>query len=282
MAFSSLDSLVIDRAIKGTMFDSVTGAMIFNVEMIKDPSIEISGTTVFADDHMGTHIMSFNRAKEAKFSASNALFNLGLAAAQYGSTKTVAASGSTITVPIYEEILVGEEILDGETESTVNATVTLSQTPVADSVFWIYKLDGKNIGTAYSVATDASATEFKIVGTTVTLPTDTEPGTGAFLATDTMAVWYEYEADSAVSVENGADAFAKSGRFDLEAIVHDPCSKDIQYHAHFIFPNAQLEGSSTINLTTEGDHPFSFVAIQDYCANGQQLFSIIIPNVDED
>lgn len=275
MAFSSLDSLVIDRAIKGTMFDSVTGAMIFNVEMIKDPSIEISGTTVFADDHMGTHIMSFNRAKEAKFSASNALFNLGLAAAQYGSTKTVAASGSTITVPIYEEILVGETV--GESGSEVNATVTLSQTPVADSVFWIYKLDGKNIGTAYSVATDASATEFKIVGTTVTLPT-----TDAFLATDTMAVWYEYEASSAVSVENGADAFAKSGRFDLEAIVHDPCSKDIQYHAHFIFPNAQLEGSSTINLTTEGDHPFSFVAIQDYCAAGQQLFSIIIPNVDED
>ena len=272
MAFSSLDSLVIDRAIKGTMFNSVTGAMIFNVEMIKDPSIEISGTTVFADDHMGTHIMSFNRAKEAKFSASNALFNLGLAAAQYGSTKTVAASGSTITVPIYEEILVGE------TESTANATVTLSQTPVSDSVLWIYKLDGKNIGTAYSVATDASATEFKIVGTTVTLPTTT----GAFLATDTMAVWYEYEATSAVSVENGADAFAKSGRFDLEAIVHDPCSKDIQYHAHFIFPNAQLEGSSTTNLTTEGDHPFSFVAIQDYCAAGQQLFSIIIPNVDED
>lgn len=276
MAFSSLDSLVIDRAIKGTMFDSVTGAMIFNVEMIKDPSIEISGTTVFADDHMGTHIMSFNRAKEAKFSASNALFNLGLAAAQYGSTKTVAASGSKITVPIYEEILVGETV--GEEGTAANATVTLSQTPVADSVFWIYKLDGKNIGTAYSVATNVSATEFKIVGTTVTLPTTT----GAFLATDTVAVWYEYEAASAVSVENGADAFAKSGRFDLEAIVHDPCSKDIQYHAHFIFPNAQLEGSSTINLTTEGDHPFSFVAIQDYCANGQQLFSIIIPNVDED
>jgi hypothetical protein len=86
----------------------------------------------------------------------------------------------------------------------------------------------------------------------------------------------------AVKVENGADAFAKSGRFDLEAIVHDPCSKDIQYHAHFIFPNAQLEGNSTTNLTTEGDHPFSFVAIQDYCATGQQLFSIIIPDVDDD
>jgi hypothetical protein len=272
MAFSSLDSIVIDRAIKGTMFDSVTGKMIFNVEMIKDPNIEISGTTVFADDHLGTHIMSFNRAKEAKFSASNALFNLGLAAAQYGSTKNVAGVGTEITTPIYEEILVGA------TEGTANATVTLSQTPVTDSVLWIYKLDGKNIGTAYSVATNASATEFKIVGTTVTLPTTT----GAFLATDTMAVWYEYEADSAVSVENGADVFAKSGRFDLEAIVHDPCSKDIQYHAHFIFPNAQLEGNSTTNLTTEGDHPFSFVAIQDYCATGQQLFSIIIPDVDED
>ena len=267
MAFSSLDSIVIDRAIKGTMFDSVTGAMIFNVEMIKDPSIEISGTTVFADDHMGTHIMSFNRAKEAKFSASNALFNLGLAAAQYGSSKNVAGVGTEITTPIYEEILVG---------GAPATSVTLSQTPVTDSVLWIYKLDGKNIGTAYGVAADASATEFKIAGTTITLPT------AAFTATDTVAVWYEYEASSAVSVENGADAFAKSGKFDLEAIVHDPCSKDIQYHAHFIFPNAQLEGNSTTNLTTEGDHPFSFVAIQDYCATGQQLFSIIIPDVDED
>lgn len=272
MAFSFLDSIVIDRAIKGTMFDSVTGKMIFNVEMIKDPNIEISGTTVFADDHMGTHIMSFNRAKEAKFSASNALFSLGLAAAQYGSTKTIAASGSKIVVPIYEEILVGE------TEGEANTSVTLSQTPVDDSVLWIYKLDGKNMGTAYSVAIEASATEFKIVTDTITLPT----GDGAFLATDTVALWYEYEAESAISVENGADAFAKSGRFDLEAIVHSPCSKDVQYHAHFIFPNAQLEGNSTTNLTTEGDHPFSFVAIQDYCATGQQLFSIIIPDVDND
>lgn len=272
MAFSSLDSIVIDRAIKGTMFDSVTGKMIFNVEMIKDPNIEISGTTVFADDHMGTHIMSFNRAKEAKFSASNALFSLGLAAAQYGSTKTIAASGSKIVVPIYEEILVGE------TASAANASVTLSQTPVEDSVLWIYKLDGKNMGASYGVAANASATEFKIAQKTITLPT----GDGAFLATDTVALWYEYEAASAVSVENGADAFAKSGRFDLEAIVHSPCSKDVQYHAHFIFPNAQLEGNSTTNLTTEGDHPFSFVAIQDYCATGQQLFSIIIPDVDND
>lgn len=277
MAFSSLDSIVIDRAIKGTMFDSVTGKMIFNVEMIKDPNIEISGTTVFADDHMGTHIMSFNRAKEAKFSASNALFSLGLAAAQYGSTKTIATSDSKIVVPIYEEILVGETEGEGNT-SVANTSVTLSQTPVADSVLWIYKLDGKNMGTAYSVASNASATEFKIAADTITLPT----GDGAFLATDVMAVWYEYAAEKAVSVENGADAFAKSGRFDLEAIVHDPCSKDIQYHAHFIFPNAQLEGNSTTNLTTEGDHPFSFVAIQDYCTTGQQLFSIIIPDVDDD
>ena len=267
MAVSSVDSLVIDRALKGTMFDSVTGEMLFNLEMIKDPSLECSGTLVYSDDHMGAHIASFSRAKEAKFSATNALFNLSLAAAQYGSTKVVASSGTKMNVPFYEEILVG---------GAPNTTVTLSHLPVHNSALWIYKVNKQHLATAYPMATDASATEFKIVEGTgvITLPTG-----GAFVATDTVAIWYQYASETAVSVENSSSTFAKRGRFDLEVFMCDPCDQDTKYLAHIVFPNAQLENGGNIKFTTDGDHAFSLVAIQDYCTASQQLFNIIVPEV---
>lgn len=266
MAVSSVDSLVIDRAIRGTMFDAVTGEMLFNLEMIKDPSLECSGTLVYADDHLGAHIASFSRAKEAKFSASNALFNLSLAAAQYGSTKVVAASGSTMAIPAYDELLVG---------GLPNTTVTLTHLPIAATCLWIYKVSDNHLATAYAEDTTASATKFSLVDGTgvITLPT------GAFAATDKVGVWYQYASETAVSVENSSSTFAKRGRFDLEVLMCDPCDQDVQYYAHIIFANAQLENGGNINFTTEGDHAFSLVAIQDYCTTSQQLFNIIVPEV---
>jgi hypothetical protein len=266
MALSSVDSLVIDRALKGTMFDSVTGEMLFNLEMIKDPSLECSGTLVYSDDHLGAHIASFSRAKEAKFSATNALFNLSLAAAQYGSTKVVASSGTKMNVPIYEEHLVG---------GAPNTTITLANIPVHDSVLWIYKVSKQHLSTAYPAAVSESASAFKIVEGTgvITLPTL------AFAATDTVAIWYQYATATAVSVENSSSTFAKRGRFDLEVLMCDPCDQDTKYYAHIVFANAQLENGGNIKFTTDGDHAFSLVAIQDYCTSSQQLFNIIIPEV---
>jgi hypothetical protein len=38
----------------------------------------------------------------------------------------------------------------------------------------------------------------------------------------------------------------------------------------------------SINFNTEGNHPFSLQAIQEYCDDRTSLFSIIVPEVVEE
>jgi hypothetical protein len=269
MSVVNVDTLLIDKPIRGTMFDSITGKRLFSVDMIKDPTLECSGTVVYADDHLGAHIASFTRAKEATFSASNAQFNIDLAAAQYGTEREVAGEDSTMIIPVYEELVVGLNVNDP------NTTVALTFDPEG-TVAWIYKVSKAQHSVAYPVAIEASATEFSINGKTITLPT------GAFEGTDKVGVWYEYATETAVKITNSSDAYAKKGRFDLEVIMVNPCNKDTKYYAHIVFPNAQLMDDVSINFNTEGNHPFSLQAIQEYCDDRTSLFSIIVPEVVEE
>ena len=88
---------------------------------------------------MGTPIVTFDRAKQAEFSAENSLFDLNLLAAQQGVEKEVASADSKIVCPAFESFTVGTE-----------TTVTLKHTPVED-ITEIFILNGDStLGTRYT------------------------------------------------------------------------------------------------------------------------------------
>lgn len=272
MAFNK-DNLVIDRAIKGSMKNKATSAVLWTVDQIKDPSIECTGETVYALDSVGAKIAGFERSKDCTLTFSNSVFNLSLAAAQFGSTKSVASASNLITVPKYETITLGA------TGEVVNTTITLAETPKT-TLKKIYKLDTDGSILEEIQAGATATTQFSITDKVITLPTT--PASGAYTATTKFGVWYDYECSGseglgAVKVSNNASEFPTSGIFELEVLFADICDPSTKYHGFVVFGNAKLSSNTTINLTTEIQQNVQIDCMQDYCDAERTLFDIIIP-----
>lgn len=263
-----LENLVINRPLRGTMFDKGNNEVLYSVDQLSEATLECSGEQVFVTDATGKNIAAFDRSKEANFSATNALINLGLAAAQFGTDREIASEENKILSPVFETIQVGE------TSGVVNKTIKLSKKPAGVTgaeVTHIYLMDSqKGIRKQkYDLGTEGD--NFSIADGVITLPTDVE-----FAATDEIAVWYETERDNAVRIVNSADAFAKGGRFVLEVLLADICNPNVEYYAYIIFNNAKMDNNVNIGFNNEATHEFTINAMQDYCSKNKELFQIIV------
>lgn len=267
MAFD-INNFVIDRPIRGIMFDTATDDVMFAINQITNPSLSITSDSVTAVDAIGAAIAEFDRAKNAEFSAENSLFDLGLAAAQFASEKKVASVTSTIVAPKWETL----------TYKTGDTTVELKQTPigaVGAEIKQIYTLNGDGtMGNKYILSAVAeSATEFMLDGKELTYPTGLANGTQLFVA-------YNYNADAAIEVVNQAVNFPKPGRFVLQVLAQDICSPSIKYFAYVEFPNAKLRSAVDLSFTSEATHSFTIACMQGYCDAEKKLFRIVVPEQD--
>ena len=82
-----LNNFLIERVRRGTMFSDTTGEALWSITQIKDASLSMSSETADATDAIGNVITQFDRSKNAEFSGTNALWDLGLSAAQFGGEK---------------------------------------------------------------------------------------------------------------------------------------------------------------------------------------------------
>lgn len=261
MAFD-INNFAIDRVLRGVMVSAADGSVMWSINQITDPSLNVTAETAEVVDALGTPIVTFNRGKQAEFTANNSLFDLGLYAAQQGREKEVASEEKTIKSPAFETI----DIAKGAT------TVELKNTPV-EEIKEIFALKGDGtFGTKYTLAEDATAGEgvFSISDKTITLPTD--------FAGDQLFVMYEYEATEAVAVTGDAINFPKAGKFIMEVLGTDVCDVTTLVHAYIVFPNAKLDANVDVSFTTDGNHPFTLQAQQAYCDKEKVLFKVIIPD----
>lgn len=204
-------------------------------------------------------------SKTAQFTATNAVFDLNLLAAQMGTEKQVASDANLIATPCVETI-------------TVKAGTTvykLKHTP-KDDITNIYTLNGDNtVGTAYSAASQADAEHFVYSAGSITVPTGSPAGTE-------YIVMYEYDAKEAVSVTNSAVNFPKACKFVLEVLGADVCDPTTLIYAYIIFPNAKMSSTVDIGLATDSGMPVTIDCSQAYCDREKKLFQIIVPNPEED
>lgn len=258
-----LTNFVIDRPIRGLMLSSTDMSVMWSINQITNPTLSITTEKTDAVDALGAKIMTFERAKNAEFSAENSLFDLGLYAAQAGTEKEVASSSAKMTVPAFEEVDVN------------GATVTLKHAPVGQ-IMYIYELKGDStLGTKYVNGSSASTTEFVHTSgsTEITVPEDLETGSQLF-------VQYEYETEKAVAVHNQGTEFPKAGIFYLEVLGADICDPTNLIHAYVKFPNAKLVSDVDLTFSTESTHSFTIQAMPDYCDKNKRLLSIIVPDED--
>lgn len=256
-----LNNFLIDRVRRGTMFSDTTGEALWSITQIKDASLNMTSETADATDAIGNIITQFDRSKNAEFSGTNALWDLGLSAAQFGHEKSVANGTDKIRTPMYEQLTVngGKIVLKHIPAGTTGAEIK-----------YIYALnDDSSLGIKYALGTTASATEFTLDASTKTITVPTG-------VTGNIAVFYEYDAEEAVMLQNNASEFPKAGRFMLEVIGKDTCDKTATYVAYIVFPNAKLKTDMDLNFSTDGGHPFSLQMMQDYCDLEKRLFNIYV------
>lgn len=278
-----MNNFVINRIVRGVALSQKDNSVLFSINQIQNASLNCASESTDAVDALGTPIATFYRAKSAEFSAENALYDMNLMATQLGTKKKVAAVDGAIVVPAMETfevpaIPVGE---DGKPTAN-NAVYTLKHTPTADTVpAEIYELaDDSTFGKKYTKtentdAADMGETEFLITGNQIVLPAGLAKGTEMF-------VMYEYESNEAVEVVNSATDFPTGCKFVMEVLGCDVCDQTTLVYAYVIFNNFKLSPDFDWSIATDGTHPFSGKAQQAYCDKEKKLFSIVIPESEDD
>ena len=266
-----ISNLVIDRILRGVMFSTTTREAMWNVSQISSFNINVTTDKRTAVDATETPIMDFYRAKSCSVTGENALWDLGLFAAQGGSDLVSSSADNKFNVPAFDEI------------KLTNATsATLTYVPVIPAgetyaVPYVYVLNGDGtLGKKLTCAGSASAGSFAQTGKTLTF------AEGDLKVGETIIVFYEHEADGtsgnqALSMKNTAKDFPRAGRFVMEVLCCDPCDKSTLYYAYLILPSATLSPDVDLDFSTDARHSFTLDAQQDYCDHEKRLYELIVP-----
>lgn len=269
MAFD-INNFVIDRVIRGVALSQKDDSVLFSINQMQNVSLNCASESTDAVDALGTPIATFYRAKSAEFSAENAIFDMNLMATQLGTAKKVASAVTKITAPAMESFTYG------------TGAYTLKHTPKAVPTE-IYVLNGDStFGKKFKKGTKASETEFAITGNTLSLPTSDTEEKKPLKADDELFVMYDYETESAVEVVNSATEFPVGCKFIMEVLGCDVCDQTTLIHCYLVFPNFKLSPDFDWSVATDGTHPFSGKAQQAYCDREKKLFSIIIPEEEQE
>jgi hypothetical protein len=203
MAFK-LGDLIIDRISMGYA-EKFDGTPLYVLTQLSEASIEISAESRDAVDKDGTLIKRFWNAKTGEFTATNAMLNLNVMAAQSGNEANIATADNVIVMPKIITVKAGATVdLNGFVAGnriTVNALGTNGA-----------------MGKAYTQGTAASATEFGLAGTKLTAPTDT--------AESQYVVKFDRQVTEGVDILNSADKFPATVRLTLKGLCVDPCEAD--------------------------------------------------------
>lgn len=281
MAFD-MNTFIIDRILRGiavaqgasTELGIQKDDVLFAISQITNPSLSCTSESTDVVDALSVPVATFYRAKNAEFSAENAMFDMNLMATQSGTKKKVAATNSTITVPLWATI----DITDGG-EATLAHNLTANQASAAKA--YVLRGDG-TLADQIAVGSAAAArTTIAISGNKVTYVYAAD-GKAGFSAEEQIFIMAEYTADGstdngAIEITNAAQNFPVGCKFIMEILGYDVCNQTDKIYAYLVFPNAKLSPDFDWTISSDSTHPFSMKAMQNYCHRDKPLFSIIIP-----
>lgn len=275
----NLNNFVIDRVVRAVGKNS-DDEVLFIINQVTNPSLNVTSETAEAVDALGTPIAIFNRAKSCEFSAENALFDLNLMAVQAGTDANGVGSKSTtdIIAPAFDVFTVTDDKYVAlnhkpkfEQDSDDNDVVTLK----------IYELNNdESLGKEIEQAADGTEGGWSYAEEKGANDSTTYKVSG-LEAGKRIVVVYEYDATNAIQVVNSATKFPKACELILEVLGCDVCDQDELIYAYLIFPNFKISPDFDWSIATDGTHPFSGRAMQDYCDAEKVLYKLVIVGDDE-
>lgn len=252
-------NFIIDKVRRVTRVNLNSGEVDFSITSIANPQIEFTGESTDKTDAQGTLLARFDTAKGVNFSGEGSLLSLGLMAAQLGTDVQVATSAAKLTGKVFETLKV---VTSGDPAAK---TATLTHAP-STAPACVYTLsEDKNINGKIEIGADEG--DATISGKVITLP---DGFTGTMIG-----VLYEYETESAVKVVDGSENFAEAAEYIVDILAADVCNPASKRAGVIVFPKAKIDNNFSINLTTEGTHPFGFTALKDYCSDDAELCYVL-------
>ena len=261
----NMNDVVFENIIKLEGYNTSTGELMWLASQLTDGTLSVTSETEDVTDAKGAVIARFYRSINAEFTATNALFNLSLAAAQTGNSEGIIRGGtnSPIVVP------------KSETFTVAGTTITLSEVPVGTTgaeIPYIYACNGAgNLTTSYKLAATVSATEFALDAATkrITLPTSIATG-------DKIMVNYNCETENAVMFKANGNDTPRACRALLYVKCHNVCDPSAIVYGILEFPNAQLSPDYDLNFTSDGGHELTLQMMQDFCDGEKRLYNFYL------
>lgn len=242
-------TFVMDRVRRITEISLETGKVNWSARGVGSPSLELNGETVDKKDAYGALITQNDTAKGAALSGNMDTINIPLLASQRGAKVEVGSETAPVSGRTFDVV----DVKDGK--------ATLTYTPKVAPAF-VYPINADQTqGDEIEVGTDTD--NAKITGNTVTLPDG--------FAYSKIGVVYDYETADAIRMSDSSEEFGTAAEYIFEMYMKDICT-DTKRLGYLVFPKGKLDNNVTIDLTTEGTHPFKITAQKEYCADESQLY----------
>ena len=252
-----LGKLIIERVEDVTALDPATDKLMFIMDEPTKGSLESAMETVWAEGKGGRRLYGLDKNKTAKFTCSNGYLVLAALQAQVGGNITEIGQDG-VSAPVIEYI------------TPVSGKLTLTYTPVAGSLKFIYEANSDlTQGTSYELGEDAAA-QFSISGSSVTLPTS------ASLTAVYIAV-YDRKATAGFVITNDSEQYAKNAKVIFTILCHDACDLNTKIYTKLIFPNAKIDGNFTLDISGDAVvQELSIEAMADVCSVSKLYWNWIV------
>ena len=247
------NNFILDKVRRVTQVNLETGLVDWTMTSIESPQVEFTGESTEKTDANGVLLAKFDTAKGVNFTGEGSMLSMPLMAAQLGTEVQVASSATKLKGKTFEVLKV--------VDKKANLTYTPSVAPTC-----VYTLSAdKNIDSKIEIG--AENEQAKIAAKEITMP-DSFTGTQ-------IGVLYEYETESAIKVVDGSENYAEAAEYIVDILAADVCNPATKRAGSLVFPKAKIDNNFSVDLTTEGTHPFSFSALKDYCSDEAELCYII-------
>lgn len=242
-------TFVMDRVRRVTEISLETGMVNWSAHGVGEPSLELNGETVDKKDAYGALITQIDTAKGAALTANLDTTNIPLLASQRGAKVEVGSADAKVKGRIFD------------VADVKNGKATLKYTPLTAPAF-VYPIKADQTqGEEIEVGTESGNAQ--ITDNVVTLPEGFEYSK--------IGVVYDYETADGVRLSDSSEEFGTAAEYIFEMYMRDICT-DAKRLSYLVFPKGKLDNNVTLNLTTEGNHPFKITAQKEYCAEESQLY----------
>lgn len=247
------NNFIIDKVRRVTQVNLATGLVDWTATSIESPQVEFTGESTDKTDAQGVLLARFDTAKGVNFSGEASMLSMPMMAAQLGTEVQVATEENKVHGKTFEVLKVADK------------KATLTHTPsVAPACVYVLSQD-KNIESKIEVGTEEG--NASVAGNVITMPEN-------FAGTQ-VGVLYEYDTAAAVKLVDGSENYAEAAEYIVDILAADVCNPSIKRAGALVFPKAKIDNNFSVNLTTEGTHPFSFSALKDYCSDEAELCYVL-------